>query len=142
MNLKGPAIPYEVARGKMPRPKPVAVVKLNKERKGHRIPANVNEPLRAFVRSLDCILKGLVNADGLPHRCAGPVVCCHLKTQGSGAADDNNVWPGCSGIGGAHAQQEGRTKQFEMFWPVRLKAICKRVTAKFYREYPKQKAAK
>lgn len=124
-------------KGAKPRPKPTPVVKVNKERGGHRAPENVNEPLRAFVRTLPCILAGLVNADGIAHRCSGPVVCCHGVTWAHSLTDENNVFPGCGGIGGAHAQQEGRTKEFEMHWPVRVKPVCRRVTARFYREYPK-----
>lgn len=87
--------------------------------KGAKYPHLVNEPLRAFVRQMDCILKGLTDGDGKAHQCWAPVACCHLKTTGSGGADENNVWPGCVR---AHAEQEGRTQAFEARWGVKLAA--------------------
>ncbi len=100
-----------------------------------------NEPLRVFIRLLPCILAGMVDRFGVPHVCAGQVVACHLKTKGSKGGDDDNLFPGCSGINGCHAEQEGQTKEFEYKWchpngglPTKLKAICKKLTARFYGE--------
>lgn len=99
-----------------------------------------NEPLRAHVRSLRCILAGVVDRNGTRHVCVGPVVCCHRKTKGSAGGDDDNVFPGCGGIGGAHDQQEGKTKQFEYQWVHpkggllhKLKVLCRKITSEFYR---------
>lgn len=117
-------------KGVKPRPKPLPVKKVNAERGGHRFPEHVNQPLRDFVRTLPCILTGLVSSEGHAHRCYGDIMVCHLKTRGSGAPDDENVFPGCLT---AHTAQEGRTKQFEMTWPVRVKGVCRRVTATFYK---------
>lgn len=49
---KGPAIPYEVARGKMPRPKPVA----RRIKKRHRTKGGRNSDLKklAWLRTLPC----------------------------------------------------------------------------------------
>jgi hypothetical protein len=103
-----------------------------------------NEPLRGFVRGQPCILAGVVDRYGKKHVCKGPVVCCHLKTKGSKGGDDGNTFPGCDGIEGCHAQQEGRTKQFEYRWvhpkgglSQKLKALCRKITAAFYRDYPR-----
>lgn len=127
-------LPYaEVKAPPEPRPR-VPVKERNAKRGGHRLPNNVNEPLRVYVRGLPCILSGLVDRNGLVHECTGRVVCCHSPTRGSGTPDDNHVFPGCDGIGGAHAQQEGRTKEFEYRWRLRLRPLMRRITSAFHRQ--------
>jgi hypothetical protein len=126
-----PPVPYAEARAKAPRPKPTPVVKVNRERGGHRAPENVNEPLRAWIRQQPCLLTGLDNVDGVRHTCLGPIQCCHVKPWGSSLTDESNVIPLC---GKAHAQQEGKTRQFESTWPVRLAMAARKYSAKFYRE--------
>lgn len=91
-----------------------------------------NEPLRVFIRTQLCILAGLVDRHGIKHICVGAVVCCHLKTKNSKGGDDDNVFPGCGGINGCHQEQEGHTKEFEYKWQLRLKPICRKLTAAFY----------
>lgn len=126
---KGPPIPYdELKAPKKPEGPKERFEKLKKE------------PLRDYVRSLPCILAGLVDRNGKPHVCKGPVVCCHLKTKGSAGGDDDNVFPGCSGIDSAHDQQEGKTRVFEYRWvhgkgglPHKLKVLCRKITSAFYR---------
>lgn len=111
---------------------------VKKVSKGHRFPDLVNEPLRKFVRGLPCVLTGLTDGAGIVHKCRYPMgigtsYVAHLKTRGSGGGDDDNVFPACWW---AHWKQEGNTKRFEAEWGIKLAAICRKVTAKFYKEYP------
>lgn len=123
-------MPYgEVKARKKPKA-PKRLKPVNPKTGGHRFAANVNEGLRGYVRTLPCLLAGRQSAQSeKPHQCVGVTECCHLKTRGSGAPDDNNVWPGCRL---AHLGQEGKTKDFEWYWQINLKAVCKKVTADFY----------
>jgi hypothetical protein len=119
----------EVHAPKPPKPR-LGVKKINAKRHGHRFPKNVNQPLRVSVAGLPCILDGAVDRDGIRHVCHwGGVMVCHYKTRGSGGPDDDNVFPGCLWV---HNEQEGRTKEFEYGWQIRLKAFCRKVTAAFY----------
>ena len=116
------------------------VKKVNPKRGGHRFPDGVNEPLRTFVRELPCAIHGLNHPSaGLAHLCWGEVVCAHIKTRGSGAPDDDNVVPLCLK---AHVLQEGNTARFEASYGIRLKPIARRITARFYREYPRQQSGR
>lgn len=133
-----PLIGY-AEKGAKPRPKPTPVAKVNAERKGHRAAENVNEPLRAWIRQQPCLLTGLVNASGDTHRCVGPVQACHVKPWGSSLTDEENLVPLCYG---AHLQQEGKTKQFEMAWPVRLARPARKFCALFYKALGLAAAAK
>lgn len=121
---------YDEARARSKPTEKKRVAKVNTKRDGHRFPENVCGPLRVFLRGLPCILTGRANRDGELHRCNGPVVVCHLKTRGSGAPDLENCFPGC--MYGAHADQEGNTKEFEYTWTLRLKIECRRYTSLFY----------
>lgn len=116
---------------------------VKKVSKGARFPHLVNEPLRKYVRGLPCVIAGLTDGNGYAHKCAMMdgrplIVVAHLKTRGAGGADDENCFPACAW---AHFSQEGRTKEFEARWGIKLAAICRRVTARFYREYPRTKAS-
>ena len=129
-----PLLGYESVKAPKP-PKPrVGVKKINAHRAGHRFPKSVNEPLRAFTRTFPCVIADrLSRVTGVVHRCRTDVVCCHHKTQGSGGPDENNTFPGCWD---AHRMQEGRSKEFEWEFDVRLKPVCRRITTAFWREYP------
>lgn len=130
-----PLVGYSEARGKAPRAKPTPVKKVNRERGGHFAPERRNEPLRAWIRQQPCLLTGLVNADGVQHSCLGPVQCCHVKPWGSSLTDESNVVPLCAK---GHHQQEGRTKQFETVWPIRLAAAARKLSGLFYKHLGKK----
>lgn len=109
----------EKSAPKEPKPR-TPVKKINAQRQGHRFPKNVNQPLRVFIAGLGCLLDGAVDRNGIAHRCHwGGVTVCHYPTRGSGTPDDDHVFPGCLN---AHNEQEGRTKEFEYRWQVRLRA--------------------
>lgn len=42
-----------------------------------------------------CVLMGEMDEDRKVHVCQGPVEQCHVLTQGSGALDAGNLYPGC-----------------------------------------------
>lgn len=127
---KGAPLPYDAV--KAPR-KPKAVKRLkaiSPKTGGSKYPNSENRPLREYVKTLPCILEGRVDRNGLKHHCQGPIDPCHLKPWGSSGEDDENLFPGCRW--GAHHEQEGHTKEFEYHWALRLKPICRKVTAAFY----------
>jgi hypothetical protein len=84
----------------------------------------VDEPYLEWIRVQTCILKGRAG-----HSCYGPIAPCHVKTRGSGGGDEQ-VFPGCAT---AHAEQEGKTRQFEAKWQISLKERAAWYRAKYER---------
>ena len=122
----------EVKEPKRPKPK-TRVKPYNAKRKGHRFPNLVNEPLRAFTRTLECVIAGRRDRQGVLHRCRTAPMCCHLRPRGPGGPDENNTFPACLD---AHREQEGNSREFQYQWRIRLKPICRKVTSAFWRAYP------
>lgn len=133
MNTGKPLRSYaEVKEPRQPKPRR-RPPKVNPVRKGHRFPHLVNLPLRAFTRTFDCVIAGRRDRAGVLHICRTAMQCCHLLARGAGGPDENNTFPGCDD---AHREQQGNTKEFEWFWRIRLKPICRQVTTAFWRAYP------
>src|ERR1700675_4979891 len=71
-----------------------------------------DEKYREYVRSLDCLLKGVKG-----HTCWGPTEFCHVRTKATGSGDRANGWPGCHA---AHSDQHQRgIRTFEKVWKLR-----------------------
>lgn len=151
---KGPAIPYEVARGKMPRPQPVAAPRLKSHEAIHA-PQKPKADGERFPKRREPEYVTWFGKQGYPcavhdaqgratvQLCWGQVERAHLKSRGAGGADTGNIVPLCTG----HHQRLHRIgqRQFEYEIGKKLRPIAKRIESLFYAEKkhgPRQKAAK
>jgi len=96
-----------------------------------------DEEFREWIRMQPCILKW-----GYRHLCKYRVrkhpeewdtvqkvsVVAHIRPWGVSGEDHNNIVPMCLT---AHAEQEGKNKEFEKKWNVDLKALARQ----YYSEY-------
>lgn len=93
----------------------------NAKRKGHMFPKNVDEPYRAWIRSLPCFVW-----TGCVGRKWGWTEAAHVKTRGSGGTDRNNLVPLCHAH---HAEQHAvGIRQFEQRHGLSLRTVARQLT--------------
>lgn len=109
--------------------KPIARSPVKKRRGKPRRQANVDPAYREWIRSLPCAL--LLHSD-IPHDCAGPIECCHVRTKRLGG-DRANCLPLCAR---SHRVQHQRgIKTFAAFYGVDLKLLAEAYDAVYSRTW-------
>jgi len=111
----------EVKEPRQPKPRR-RPPKINPRTGGHRFKHLVNEPLREFVRGLDCVLAGKPG-------CRGATEAAHVRARGAGGEDFDNLVALCQ----AHHRElhfVGR-RTFEYQHKLRLKVYARATTARW-----------